>query len=151
MSTTPTIPTEQQQQTVLAPVYTCHLCRRTFSIGGAQIIGQKRVMVASAKLVEHFGTEHKDEINKAYLMGQQFAAWLVNEQYSHNDPELAAEANRVRLNFKRLTKRVDVSDETIAKQVEKHISENDLPADSLVRKTVIGLLKGLRDSLEEIG
>jgi len=141
----------------LAPTYTCKFCRRTFSLNGPVIIGEKpedRIGRLSQKLWDHLGTEHKNETAQVLLAGQQFSGWLMFSQFENNDAELLKQGEQLRLMFRQTTKRVHVSDEEIEQQVGHIIRPHGLgdgPLDkNETRKTVIALLKALRNTLEEI-
>jgi len=136
------------QSSALAPAYTCRICRKTLTLNSVPIIGEQmpqRLGRVAQALYQHFEAEHKKESVILGIGGQQYAGWRLTEMFAHNDADLERESNAARLQFRQHTKRVQISDETIEKQVYAHLGS--LNADQMV--TAIGLMKGLRDSLDE--
>lgn len=132
--------------TALTPAYTCRHCRKTLTLSGPPIIGQARLPQVGQLLVDHLAAEHQQLLAALGMEGQKVAGWLFAEQFKHNDDELSAASNQVRLQFRRGTQRVIVRDENLQAQIETHIPF--APAET--KATVLALLKGLRDTLEEV-
>ena len=131
----------------LALIYTCNLCQKNLSPAGPPIIGEKpeeRLQKLGQALVAHLVKEHSPHVIQMGLAGKQYSGWLFIEQFTHNDTELAKESNKTRLHMRALTKRVQIPDETIEKQVDTHLPDDPR------RDKIIGLLKGMRDSLDEV-
>lgn len=136
------------QSSALAPAYTCRICRKILAFNEPPIIGEKpeqRMAKVGKMLADHLGTEHNARMVEFYLASQELIGWMVSEQFSHNNTDLAATANATRLNIRRYTKKLVISDETIETQVYSHLGS--LSAEQMV--TAIRLMKGLRDSLDE--
>ena len=139
---------QPEPTSALAPAYTCNVCRKTLSLKGPPIIGeqpQQRMQRVTEMLAHHLGTEHKERMFHCFMAGQQFGGWLVMQQYTHSDAPLLSHGEEVRIKTRQFTKRVNVTDDAIAKQVHDHLHMIDAPG----RAVVIALLKGLRDSLDE--
>jgi hypothetical protein len=136
------------QSSALAPAYTCRICRKTLAFNEPPIIGEKpeqRMAKVGKMLADHLGTEHNARMVEFYLASQELIGWMVSEQFTHNNTDLAATANATRLNIRRYTKKVAISDETIEKQVYAHLGT----LNAVQTATAIGLMEGLRDSLDE--
>jgi hypothetical protein len=136
----------------LAPAYTCNICRKTLMLKGPPIVGetpQRRLEKVGQMLMDHMGKEHREAIVNIMLAGQQLSGWLTAEQYTHNDAQLAAEANKVRLKMRQFTKRVEITDEMIQTQVDTHLGQEGLDA-ATMRSVAVELLKTMRDKLEEV-
>ena len=144
-------PAEAPRSSALATVYTCHLCRKTFSLKDPILIGEKpqeRLARVGQMLADHLGNEHRQHIINIMLASNQYAGWLIAEQFSYNDATLATESNKVRLKMREVSRRVIITDALIEQQVSQFIPQE--VGDTEIRTTIIGLLRTLRDTLEEI-
>jgi len=139
-----TAPTQTQ---VLAPVYTCHVCRRSFSNNAPTIIGQKpieKAIQSGQLLMDHFMKQHQDEMKMIALGAQEYLQWLVMQQFRHDDTLMNQHSETVRKNIRRITCRVLVTDEIIEAQVDQYLE--NAPD---MRASAIALLKTLRNTLME--
>jgi len=139
-----TAPTQTQ---VLAPAYTCFVCRKCFSNNAPPIIGQKPIEKAIQTvqmLTNHFAKEHTNELKMIALAAQEYLQWLVMQQFQHNDALVNEEGERVRKNIRRITGRVLITDEIIEAQVDQHLE--NAPD---VRASAIALLQTMRNTLME--
>jgi hypothetical protein len=130
--------------------YICKYCRRGFNFSGPPIVGEKtheRLMRVQKQMVDHLGQEHKEQMATIMMAGPQFQGWLISQQFANNDADLLRECEPIRLGLRRTTQRVHITDEIIAAQVEKHLVGDD-PEE--LRKAAIGLLKGIRDTMDEV-
>lgn len=132
----------------LSPHYTCKLCRRTLTISGPPIIGEntaQKLGKVAQMMANHLGQEHQKEMVGIGIAGQQIVGWLITEQFQHNDEALSKASDDARLQFRRKTKRVQIPDSLIEHQAYEHLGA--LPTKDY--NTVVGLLKGLRETIEE--
>ena len=138
------------QPSLLTHAYTCGICRQTFSLKGPPIIGEQkeaRLARVGQMLAQHVAEVHKNEHRQIAIMATQIQGWMLLDQYAHNDQELAAEADKIRKHFRRITRRVDIPDATIEKQVDSNLDE-EMPYNA-IRKTVVKLLQGMRNVMDE--
>src|ERR1035437_1112031 len=108
----------------LTPTYTCSICRQTFQTAGTPIIGEKptdRMNRTMGLLAEHLGTVHKEQFAQIYLAGNQFAGWIMAQQFQHNDVDIARETDKTRGHLRKLLKKVSITDEMIDAQVKRHL------------------------------
>lgn len=136
---------------VLIPAYTCQVCRRTLTLSGPPIIGESREAQlgrVSKMLAEHFGNEHKEQMMQTQIHGMNFAGWLLWSRFQHNNAELEKESEKIRLSIRQFSKRVHVPDESLESQINTHLKPETMTPGE-IRSTVIRLLKGLRNVLEE--
>lgn len=133
----------------LTPTYTCKHCRKVFTLTGPPIIGEQvpqRLGRVAKMLLDHLAAEHKEAVIQTQLAGQQFSGWLLPEQFTHTDAELARESNQIRLKVRQFTRRINITDETIDAQIQRHLSFLAGPEQDTVRT----ILRTLRDSLDEV-
>lgn len=133
----------------LTPGYTCQFCRRTFSQTTPPVIGEakeSRIGRLSGMLAGHLAKEHKQEFAELGMAGQQVIGWFFVQRFRHNDAELEAFSEATRLEIRKVTKRVSISDETITKQVDALLSVGG----GVTRENLIKFLKGMRDALDEV-
>ena len=135
---------------LLVAGYTCRFCRQTLTLKDSMIVGEKqeeRMARALNMMVEHVGTTHKEQFAQIFAATQQIQGWLIAQQFSHNDKALSAEAEGIRLQFRKISKRIVITDELIEKQVGAFLSTPEYEADA--KAAIVKMLKGFRDSLDE--
>jgi len=142
---TATTPTQ-----ALAPVYTCQICHRSLTLNGPPIIGeqpeQRLVRVAEA-LATHMGESHKKELGELIVAGNHISGMFLIDRFQHNDTALALQSNELRLRLRRMTKRVNITDELIEQQAGVFLATPEFQANP--HHAIVQLLKGIRDSLDE--
>lgn len=135
-------------QPILAPTYTCHLCKKTFAPSELPIVGEDpkaRTIRIVTMLADHIGKVHKERMIGIAMAANQFQGWSILEQFDHTDPDLHRESNGMRLQYRQLTKRVNITDEMITGQVDTFLKLQP----GTQRDATIELLKTMRDVLEE--
>lgn len=99
-------------------------------------------------LARHLAEEHKERLASSILSGNQFAGWLIWDQYSHNDAQLIEHSNAIRLAMRRHTQRVRISDEFIERRVDQEIGiPYSLAGEQL--DAIAKMFKEMRDALDE--
>lgn len=135
---------------VLSPVYTCQICRRTLSLNGPVIVGETheaRMARISQVLADHLGQNHKEQMIEIMMIANGFAGFLMWQQYQHTNQDLVKQSELMRSKIRSFTKRVHVPDQKIEQQIARWSPPGD---EEQLRQEVIALLKGLRDSLDEV-
>lgn len=135
----------------LTPVYTCKICRRSLTIQGPPLIGEKpedyQAKVAKM-LSEHLGKEHEQQMAGAMLTGNALGGLIICHHFSHNDPDLQKYVQLHAASVRRFTGafigRWRITDTMIESMVNGHFAEDD-PS----RGMVIGWLKSMRDQVDE--
>ncbi len=138
------------QTQLLVAGYTCRFCRQTLTLKDSIIVGEKpeeRMARALNMMVEHVGSTHKEQFAQIFAATQQIQGWLIAQQFSHTDKALSAEAEGIRLQFRKISKRVVITDELIEKQVGAFLATDEYEANP--KNAIAKLLKGFRDSLDE--
>lgn len=137
----------------LAPTFICQICRRALVLPGTPIIGERppeKHARITDMLWSHIQKDHQQQFQFIGMTANNFAGWMIWEQFKHADTELLAHHNEIRAGIRRATKRVHVRDEAIEAQIQTHFANIETMPTDEVRKLVIQLLKGLRDVLEEV-
>lgn len=145
----------------LAPTYTCRFCHRAFSLTGPVIIGEtteSKMRRLAEILWKHTGEIHKKETGEMIVAGQNFYGWLMFRTWEHNDKFLQGEQDmlsefvRGLLGPEPTVRTIHVSDEEIEQQVNHVIHAQGIgdqnPDRNETRKTVIALLKSMRNTFE---
>ena len=147
---------------LLAPEYVCSLCRRALTVQGPPIIGKPeyRLIRVAQMMQGHMQEHHQREMAQIAIAGGQYAGWRCCEIYQHNDAELIKHQEDARRQFRAHTSKVHITDETIWKQIDTHVTPHLKPLDRAgydgqdiathIREQVAGLLKGMRDTIEDL-
>ena len=136
---------------LLVAGYTCRVCRQTLTLKDSMIVGEKpedRTDRVLEMLVTHLGEKHKEQLATVFIAAEQFKGWLTVQQFPNNDNTLSAQAEGIRLQFRKISKRVHITDELIEKQVGAFLSTPEYETNP--KAAITKLLKGFRDSLDEV-
>jgi hypothetical protein len=97
----------------------------------------------------HVGNDHRNEAAQIEMAGREFSGWLMFAQFNHNDTAIHEMQELVRQRIRQTTKAQSIPDDEIEAQIAFAF-----PPESTItlpqRKTIIGLLKAMRNTLEEI-
>lgn len=134
----------------LTPVYTCQICRRSLTLPGPLIVGEKpeahQARVAEM-LAGHVATEHKEEFGQAALTANALMGMMTVSLFQHNDNVLKAQIAEGAAKVRRFTGRPEflgrwrIADAMIEQIVGQH--------DELPREVVIAMLQSMRDQADE--
>jgi hypothetical protein len=141
------------ESSALAPVFICQICRQALQLTGVPIIGEKeleRLARIQNLLFAHLSEHHKKEFAESMMMGQSFGGWLSNEYFKHSEPRMNRESENFRKLVREKTKRVRVTDETIARQVETFLTDAILSDPEKARKSTVELIRKLVAVLDEV-
>lgn len=138
-----------QLTTGLVPTYTCPFCRRSFGQDNSILIGEPteaRLMRLAGQLSGHLSHEHKKEFGAIGNSSAKIAGWLYTAPFKHDDAELSKFQREMRLELRRITKRVIITDEMIHANVEAHLSHFSFDD----KEKLFEMFTQLRDALDEV-
>lgn len=141
----------------LTPVYTCQICRRSLTLPGTLIVGEKpeahQARVAEL-LSEHVATEHKQDFGHAAITANALMGMMMVSLFQHNDNVLKDIVAQGAAKVRRFTGRPEflgrwrVTDAMI-EGIVRQSSPNDSASATLQYSTVIEMLKSMRDQIDE--